>query len=183
LPELSDQELAMAANHVMRLGHSTLCCAVLAEALGRPGLQDKLDVPKLCMFLSRIHAQHQDYDAALEWVLRGKEAAKARKLPLTDQALWEVQELMIRWQRPDDSQINQVANTLWNYYIPKLPEVREMIVGVLNELSIPGPWNATAQVVGATETLAAAGVAASGLWTPEAETAGQPSKLWLPGQE
>jgi hypothetical protein len=31
--------------------------------------------------------------------------------------------------------------------------------------------------------LAAAGVATSGLWTPEAETAGQPSKLWLPGQE
>jgi hypothetical protein len=182
LSELSDQELAMAANHVMRLGHSTLCCTVVAQALDRPGLEDKLDVPKLCMFLLRIYAQRQDFDAALHWISRGKEASKARKQPLTEQALWEVQELMIRSQRPDDSQLNQIANTLWNYFIPKLPEVREMIVGVLNQLSIPGPWNSTPQL-GETEPLATAGVAGSGLWTPDAETAGQPSKLWLPGHE
>lgn len=183
LPELSDQELAMTANHVMRLGHTTLCCAVVAEALDRPGLQDKLDVPKLCMFLSRIFGQRQDFDAALHWVTRGKEACKTRKQPLTEQALWEVHELMIRSQRPDDSQVNQIANTLWNYFVPKLPEVREMIVGVLNDLSIPGPWNGSPQLVGAIEPLAGAAVGASGLWTPEAEAAGQPSKLWLPGQE
>jgi hypothetical protein len=183
LSELSDQELAMAANHVMRLGHSTLSCAVVSEALDRSGLQDKLDVPKLCMFLSRIYAQRQDFDAALHWITRGKEACKACKQPLTEQALWELHELMIRSQRPDDSQLMQIANTLWNYFIPKLPEVREMIVSVLNELSIPGPWNGSPQLVGATEPLAGAGVGGSGLWTPEAETAGQPSKLWLPGQE
>jgi hypothetical protein len=180
---LSDPELAMAANHVMRLGHTTLCCTVLAEALDRPGLQDKLDAPKLCMYLSRIFAQRQDFDAALNWITRGKEACKARKQPLTEQALWEIHELMIRSQRPDDPQLNQIANALWNYYVPKLPEIREMIVGVLNELSIAGPWNGAQQLVGATEPLAGAGVGASGLWTPEAETAGQPSKLWLPGNE
>lgn len=183
LSELSDPELAMAANHVMRLGHSVLCCTVVAEALGRPELLDKLDVPKLCMFLSRIYAQRQEFDAALQWITRGKEACKARKLPLTDQALWEVHELMIRSQRPDDPQLNQIANTLWNYFIPKLPEVREMVVGVLNELAIPGPWNGSSQLAGAIEPLAAAGVGSSALWTPEAESAGQPSKLWLPGQE
>src|SRR4029077_10279335 len=72
--ELSDQELTMAANHVMQLGHSSLCCAVLAQALDRPGLQDKLDVPKLCMFLSRIFSQRQDFETALHWITRGQEA-------------------------------------------------------------------------------------------------------------
>ena len=154
--------------------------AVVAEALDRPGLQDKLDVPKLCMFLA---FGRQDFDAALHWITRGKEACKTRKQPLTEQALWEVHELMIRSQRPEDAQVNQIANTLWNYFVPKLPEVREMIVGVLNDLSIPGPWNGSPQLGGAIEPLAGAGVGASGLWTPEAEAAGQPSKLWLPGQE
>jgi len=93
-----------------------------------------------------------------------------------------VHELMLRAQHPDDPKITDLANGLWNYYLPKLPEIREIVMGVLNELSIPGPWNAAAPV-GATEPLAAAGVGASSLWTPEAQTAGQPSKLWLPGQE
>ncbi len=97
--------------------------------------------------------------------------------------MWDIHELMVRSQRDDDPQVVQLANTLWNYFVPKLPEVREMVVGILNELAIPGPWNGTPQRMGATETLAGAGVGASGLWTPEAEATGQPSKLWLPGQE
>ena len=182
LTELSDQELAMAANHVLRLGHSTLCCAVISEALNRPGLQDKLDEPKLCMVVSRILAQRQDFDAALHWILRGKEACKASKQPLSEQALWELQELMVRAQRPDDSHVQQIANSLWNYFVPKLPEVREMILEVLNELAIPGPWNGSPQLVGAGEALAGTGAGAASLWTPATATAGQPSKLWLPGQ-
>jgi tetratricopeptide (TPR) repeat protein len=183
LTVLRDQELAIAANHVMRLGHATLSCAVLAEALRRPGLQDKLDVPKLSMYLSRIYAQRQDFDAALHWVTRGKEAVKARKQPLTDQALWELHELMIRSQRPDDSQLIPIANTLWTYYIPKLPEVREMIVSVLHELEIPGPWKDSLQLVQPNEPVAAVGVGSSSWWTPEGGAARQPSKLWLPGQQ
>jgi hypothetical protein len=116
-------------------------------------------------------------------VVRGKQECKDRKQPLDALALWEVHELMLRSQRPDDPQIAQLANTLWNYYLPKLPEIREVVTGVLNELSLPGPWNSGAAGAAAMEPLAGAGVGTSALWTPEAQTAGQPSKLWLPGQE
>jgi len=65
----------------------------------------------------------------------------------------------------------------------KIPEIRETVIGVLNELAIPGPWNGSMTPRDTVESLAGAGVGASGLWTPEAETGSQPSKLWLPGQE
>ncbi len=184
IKKLSDQNLALAAEHTMVLGHGTLCCAVLTEALERPSLHGKFDVPRTCMFVSRIYARRLDVEAALSWVVRGKEAAIARKLPLNDVALWEIHELMIRSQHPDDPRVAEIAAKLWNYYVPKLPEVRDMILGVLKELSIPGPWDSPVQSIGAAQPLAAAAVGSSGLWTPEAETAGgQPSKLWLPGQE
>lgn len=183
IKKLSDQNLALAAEHTMVLGHGTLCCAVLTEALDRPSLEGKFDVPRTCMFVSRIYARRLDVEAALSWVVRGKEAAIARKLPLNDVALWEIHELMIRSQHESDPRVAEIAAKLWNYYVPKLPEIREMIVGVLNELSVPGPWNSPVQPIGATQPLAAAAVGSSGLWTPEGETAGQPSKLWLPGQE
>jgi hypothetical protein len=106
-------------------------------------------------------------------------------LSLDTLALWEIQELMLRSQRPDDPQTEVLANTLWSYYLPKLPEIREVLAGVLDELSLKGPWNSGEMPLAGTAPLAAAGVGSSGLWTPEtqAQAAGQPSKLWLPGQE
>ena len=53
----------------------------------------------------------------------------------------------------------------------------------IERLSIPGPWNAAAESITAGAPLAGAGVSGAGLWTPEAEQPGQPSKLWLPGQQ
>jgi hypothetical protein len=182
LSELPDERLMQAADHVMRLQHSVLCCTIIGELLARPSVQEKIDVPRLCMLLSRVCARRLDIDAALGWVARGKEACKARKQPLDTLALWEIQELMLRSQRADDPQTLVVANTLWNYYLPKLPEIREVLVGILDELSLRGPWD-SAEALAGTAPLAAAGVAPSGLWTPETQSAGQPSKLWLPGQE
>lgn len=183
LQKLSDQHLAVAAEHAMLIGHGTLCCAILTEALDRSSLQGKFDVPRTCMVVSRIYARRLEVESALIWAVRGKEAAIAKKLPLNEIALWEIHEMMIRAQAADESRVAEIAARLWNYYMPKLPEIRDLIVGVLNELSIPGPWNSPVQPIGANMPLAAAAVGESGLWTPEAETAGQPSKLWLPGQE
>ncbi len=183
LHDLPDEQLLRAADNVMRMGHSTLSIAAVGELLDRTGVQDKIDVPRMCMFLSRLCSRRLDFDAALAWVVRGKQACKDRKQPLDALALWEVHELMLRSQRPGDPQIAPLANTLWNYYLPKLPEIREVVTGVLNELSLPGPWNGGSAGAAAVEPLAGAGVGSAALWTPEAQTAGQPSKLWLPGQD
>ena len=114
----------------------------------------------------------------------GKQECKNRKLPLDALALWEVHELTLRSHRPDDPQNCATGRHLWNYYLPKIPEIRDVLSSVLNELSLPGPWNAPGAAVSTIDQpLAAAAVGSTGLWTPEAQTAGQPSKLWLPGQE
>jgi hypothetical protein len=182
--KLSDRLLAMAAEHAMMIGHGPLCSAFLREVLDRRSLQDKFDVPRTCMMLSRICARRQEVETALSWIDRGKEAAIAKKLPLDEIALLEIQELMIRSNKAEDPRVPEIASRLWNYYAPKLPELRDMLVGLLGELSIPGPWdNSPGQPIGANEVLAEAAVGSSSLWTPEAEPAGQSSKLWLPGQE
>jgi tetratricopeptide (TPR) repeat protein len=181
--ELSDEQLMRAADNVMRLQHSALCSTVVGELLARPAIQEKIDVPRLCMLLSRVCARRLDIDAALEWVVRGKQECKARKLSLDTLALWEIQELMLRSQRPDDPQTAVLANTLWNYYLPKLPEIREVLAGIFDELSLKGPWKSGQMPLAGTAPLAPAGVGASSWWTPESQAAGQPSKLWLPGQE
>jgi hypothetical protein len=183
LGQLPDETLMRCADSVMQIGHSGLSSAVISELLSRSALQEKIDVPRLCMYLSRVCARRLDFETALAWIVRGKQESKNRKLPLDELALWEVHELMLRTQRPGDPEIAQLANTLWNYYLPKLPEIRDVVTGVLNELSLPGPWNAPSSPIMAAEPLAGAGVGSAGLWTPETQTAGEPSKLWLPGQE
>lgn len=183
LARLTDEQLAFAADYVMRLGHSTLCSTVISEVVNRPSLHDKANISRLCLFLSQVCNKRHEFEAALGWVVRGKQECKAHKAPLDELAVWELQELLLRTQHPDDPAIIELANTLWNYYVPKLPALREQLIGILTELSLPGPWNASAIPVGAAEPLAAAAAGSSALWTPETQTAGQPSKLWLPGQE
>ena len=76
----------------------------------------------------------------------------------------------------------ELASTLWNYYRPKLPNAAELIVGMLNQLHLTGPWNSAAGLAQEPEALAAA-APGEGLWTPDAPAAGgETSKLWLPGQ-
>ena len=183
LETLSDEHLVAAANHALRLGHGPLSQALILEALGRSSLKEKLDVPKLCMTLARICQRQLDPEGALNWLIRGKEEARSRKQPLDALAVWEIQELLFRSQDPADPQMAALANNLWNYYVPKLPEIRDMVVEILGQLPISGPWNAAAEGISPAAPLAAAGVTGSGLWTPETQQAGQPSKLWLPGQE
>jgi tetratricopeptide (TPR) repeat protein len=183
IDQLTDEDLLGSTGSVIEVNHSRLCGTVVEELLGRPQLQDKIDAPKLYVVLSRISARRLDHEAAVDWIVRGKQECKNRKLPLDALALWELQELMVRSQRRDDPELGQLAGVLWNYYLPKLPEMRETLVSLFSELALPGPWNAEgAAAPSIDQPLAAAGAGSTGLWTPEAQAAGQPSKLWLPGQ-
>jgi hypothetical protein len=95
--------------------------------------------------------------------------------------LFELEELGLRSRNPEDPAIPGLAASLWNYYRPKIPNSTEVIAGILNQFNVPGPWNVPEVAAGEADPLAAA-AAAGGIWTPEAESAGQPSKLWLPGE-
>lgn len=181
---LTDEQLVPVSNRITRIGHSGMSYLVIKAVLARPTLVAKIDVTRLYMSLANLARRQFRSDEALEWLTQGKQEAKARKQPLEALVMWELEELMLRAKNPSDPKLSEVAATLWNYYRPKLPNAAELIVGMLNQLEIPGPWNAAGAAVGEAETLATAGAAAGGgLWTPEGQTPGQPSKLWLPGQE
>jgi tetratricopeptide (TPR) repeat protein len=182
---LEDGRIYQSAELALRLGHLPLMCKFMNEALGRPALAEKIDVAQISMIISRNLAKRLDFENAMIWVERGRAAALAAKKPLTEIAMWEIHELMLRSHNPEDPRIAEISDKLWNYYLPKLPEARDVIIGVLNELELDGPWSSPIQQsFNVDEPLAEAAVAApSGWWTPKGETAAQPSKLWLPGQE
>ncbi len=180
---LTDEQLVAVSNRITRLGHSGLSYQAIKAVLSRPTLVAKVDVTRLYMSLANLSRRQFRSDEALEWLTTGKQEAKARKQPLEALVMWELEELMLRAKSPEDPKLAEIAASLWNYYRPKLPNAAELIVGVLNQLELPGPWNAAGAAVGEVESLATAGTTAGGIWTPEAQSSGETSKLWLPGQE
>lgn len=182
LDRLTDEQLVRIANRISRIGHLSLTYRAVQAVLSRPELTAKVDVSQLYMTLAKISRHKFRSEETLEWIAKGREAAKAGRKPLESLVMWELDELLLRSGDPDDPRVPELADTLWNYYRPKLPEAADFIVGVLNRLELPGPWNAGATGAGEPEPLAVA-AAGGGLWTPETQTpAGQPGSLWLPGQ-
>lgn len=182
LEPLTDGQLVRAIKAFIRLHMAAHAERGMQVLLTRPALAEIPDLPDL--YLALAHLAHGRYDEsrALDWMTRAKEAARARRASLDSLLLLEFEELAVRMRNPEDPKLAELAGTLWNYYRPKLPEAAPTIAAILNRVGLPGPWNAPADAA-AVPTLEAAGVGSSGLWTPEAQApAGEPSKLWLPGQ-
>jgi hypothetical protein len=179
--QLSDDQLMKITNRVARIGHRDLLYRAYNELLSRPALAEKVETPRIHMALANLSRQRLNREEALAWLAKGKQEARARQYPFEQLVTWELEELMLRDEEPGDPQIAELANRLWTYYVPKLPEFRDVIITLLSEISLPGPWQGAAVTGPQGEQLAAGAASSGGLWTPEAQTAGQPSKLWLPG--
>lgn len=180
--QLSDDQLLKITNRISRIGHRDLSYRAYSELLSRPALSEKIETPRIYLALANLSRQRLNREEALAWLSKGKQEARTRQYPLEQLITWELEELMLRHEEPGDPQIAELANRLWSYYAPKLPEFREIIITLLSEIGLPGPWQGATGISPAGDTFAAGAAPAGGLWTPEAQTAGQPSKLWLPGQ-
>lgn len=180
---VTDGQLVEIIEKVTGRGHAALSEKLLAMVLSRPAVAEKLDFQMVYLSLANLCRDRWSLSEALEWLALGKQDSLSRKLPLDMVALWDMDELLLRSRDPNDPRLAEIAAKLWNYYRPKLPEATKVITSLLNHVQIPGPWNGAAGEGLQSESLAGAGVGTGGLWTPEAEAAGQPSKLWLPGQE
>lgn len=196
--KLSDEQLIAAWNRVGRVGHAGLAERAIRNLLARTSLATKIDSENMYMSMVNLSREQLRSEEALDWLTKGKQDAKARKASLEALLVWEFEELILRSLLADDApgsdpQREEIAATLWNYYRPKLPNAAQLIAGMLNQMELPGPWNvgrgnmeggnAGGGNTGESESLAAVGAGAGGIWTPEAQASGQPSKLWLPGQE
>ena len=93
---------------------------------------------------------------------------------------WEMRELTVRLQSPDDAALKPLVTRLMQYYGPKIPKFE----GLLNELltahgaELPKMLSETIVTSGSDSTSSA-----SGLWTPgSTEQGAGEKKLWVPGQ-
>lgn len=185
LDRLTDEQLSVVTNLVTRSGHSGLSFRMIEAVLARPNITEKIDSSRLYMTLANLCRKSYRIDQALDFISRGKQAAREKKQPLDAMLAWEFEELLMRTTKDqNDPMIAEIAGTLWNYYRPKLPNAANFIQMMLNQLPFAGPWNSEGPMVAGSESIPAAGsTTPGGIWTPEAPAAAAGgSKLWLPGQ-
>jgi hypothetical protein len=157
---------------------------LIEAVLSRPSITEKIETSRLYMTLANLCRRSLRIDQALDFIDRGKQSARERKLPLDGMLAWEFEELLMRTTRdPNDPKITEIASSLWNYYRPKLPNAAGFITMMLNQLPFSGPWNSDGPMLAGSESMPDAGsTTPGGIWTPEAPAAASGSKLWLPGQ-
>lgn len=175
--DLDDELLAALLNRSLLVRHSRLLFDVLHEFIGRDELGQGEDFHRAVVALAELSQQRHDREAALEWLARGRDAVAGLENEFERALQYEMQELMLRIEAPDDPELRDLLGRLWSVYGTKVPQLREQLQLLTEAYTIVPPWD---QDGGA--------VSASGLWTPGETTAatdgdGEEKKLWIPGQD
>jgi len=126
--------------------------------------------------LTTMLERHQEFGLCAETIREIIELSRKRKSSLQSVAVWEIKLMLQLALLGQADELQQVADRVWTYYLPKLPELRTVILAALRQLMPEGPWQSSdtpAQLAGATT--------AGGIWTPGVEPAAPAGKLWLPG--
>ncbi|MBQ17504.1 MAG: hypothetical protein CMJ65_10300 [Planctomycetaceae bacterium] len=175
--DLDDELLAALLNRVLLVRHSRLLFDVLHEFIGRDEFGQGEDFHRAVVALAELSQQRHDREAALEWLARGRDAVAGLENEFERSLQYEMQELMLRIETPDDPKLRDLMGRLWNVYGNKIPQLREQLQMMAETYAIVPPWDDEG-----------GNVSASGLWTPgETTTAtdgeGEEKKLWIPGQD
>lgn len=184
LHRVTDMQLTIISNRATRARMRDLVYRSLTECLSRPAMLEKTEQSTIYMTLADLCRIRFQREEALAWLNKGRQLLKGKNAPLQQLLEWEIQELVLRSEDPEDPQAAVIARQISSYYLPKLPEYAQSVMSLLGRLNVPGPWNAAGSSGLVTSVAAAADPAASGVWTPEsaAEPQSSGSKLWLPGQ-
>jgi len=108
---------------------------------------------------------------ALEWNAQARKVVDALPNSFERVVEWKLRELQLQLENQD--KVNSLFRELWDVYGAKLPRLRKILGGIVEELGIERPWDQG--------IVSVAGDTAS-LWpssTPSDAPANQ--KLWLPG--
>lgn len=179
LTELSDDQLLATLNRALLIHHSRFLYDLLKELLGRPGCADKIDAGRAYFTLADLCREQHRRDEALQWIARGTEHAGTQENAFEEVLQWKLREVTLRLEEPDDPELPSLLKHLWEYYGPKVPQLRTYLATITQTYGITPPWDDEDEIVSPEDS-------GKGIWTPEgtAESGQQPkSKLWLPGQE
>lgn len=168
LGELSTAQLNHIVNRSLMVRHVPFAYAVLNEFAGR-GLGDltAMTPDQFLMAIAQVCREMGRRDEAFTWLEQGRDSEESAGFE--EQLNWTMREFQFRIEDRNDPALPALVDRIWNYFGGKLPEIRESVGPVLEELGIPVP-----------------GQTAGGLVLPGSEpaaaAAGGESKLWLPGQ-
>lgn len=165
LKELTHEQLGHVLHRALLIRHIPFAYQVLQEAQQR-GLEhlQGMDQVAFAQTMAEISRELGHEAEGLKWAATAREQAELgddfrRKLTNA------TREFEFRIEDPSDPELPNVIDRLWNYYGSKLPELRDSLSVVLQELKLPIP-----------------GETASGIVLPDSMVAGATSgsKLWLP---
>ena len=177
--QLTDAQMNAVVNRALLTHHDRFLYNVLRTALSRPACEAELDLPRVYRALIELCSRHGRREEALQWI-----AAARAKVPEEGSSFehfwhWDMNELVVRLEEPNDPELKTLLDRFVNYYSPKVPQMRGHIERMLESVGVPSPWESI-NVVTAGNAPASMG----GVWTPgtPATAAAGGNKLWIPGQ-
>lgn len=170
LSALTDEQLAQIVKRAMLTRHVPFVYSVLTEVASR-GVEKvrSLDKPTFIRSFAQTCQEMGRRDEALRWIQEGRQHADSED-NFEEKLNWAMREFQFRIEDRKDPELPALVEHIWNYYGGKLPQIKDAMRPVLQELEIPIP-----------------GETAGGIVLPEsaaaAASSGDESKLWLPGQD
>lgn len=186
IADMSDEELTGTLNRALLIHHNDFLYRVLIEVLNRPACVEKVDCNRAYFTLAELCRDRFRLKDALEWIAKGQELAETGEKAFENVLQWKMRELTFRMEDPEDSELVPLLKNLWDYYGPKVPQLKTYLATVVNAYDIEPPWDSEPSIV--TPDSAAATEESGGVWTPGTDAGAKPkeegeSKLWIPGQD
>ena len=111
-------------------------------------------------------------EEALAWNAKARQLIDTLPNAFERVVEWKLRELQL--QLGDKDKVNALFRELWDVYGAKLPRLRQILGGIVEELGIERPWDSG--IVTASNS--------SGVWSKEAvASAASGQKLWIPGND
>lgn len=175
LGELTDEQLQVVLQRGLLIHHAKFAYDLLTEALRRPGCAAALDLDHTYQALVESCRRSHRREEALEWIDKARNWAKALPAHSFEATLsWEMAELDLRLESPDDPALAPLLSHLWSYYGGKLPRLRGHLQQLAEMHGVVPPWHVGAEPAEARR---------HDLWTPEAAASESGKKLWVPGMD
>lgn len=179
--QLSDEQLQMLVQRAALVHHGGFLFDVLTEVLSRPQCLEQFERQRLYLSYIDICRERGRYDLVFETMAKAKADAKQEDNAFELILQWSMRELTIRVEDPQDEEITDLLRHFNDYYLPKLPNLRETLSGLLSHFGLEAPWDDES----AEPAIVTAGDGGKNFWSPggtQPEPAGE-KKLWLPGQD
>lgn len=175
IAELNDAQLQQVLKRALLVHHDGFLYELLTEFLKRPESRKTSDCQRAYTTLVTICREQLRREEGLHWIRKAREATRDGEGSFENLLHWDLTELVFRLEDPSDPGIQPLVQRFWSYYVPKLPQLEEKLVQLLDMAGVQAPTE-----IGV--TAGAGAVSSGGIWTPGQEASGG-QKLWLPGQE